>query len=230
MTVVAESKDVEAAEQHEQTRLIGEVNHATGNLVQRMLYWTAVLEEGARSADASAAVDQLKESLGELHSLVNRTMDLVRPVDGERIQVGVVDLVEAFGLRFGAGGDRVWAGNPSLRSDCSNAYVEVDPIQLDKALGMLAEATAPKTIQGDTSWVFEVSTPKPGRFQIQASRPFVMLEAESAPSSVGREVTLALAEKLLSAGGWELETTENEEEISLVTSFNFLCQGPGTQG
>ena len=66
-----------------------------------MYYWTALLEEEPESAEAGEAVACLKSSLGELHQLVNRAFELMRPVEARPIQVGASDLAKSIALRLG---------------------------------------------------------------------------------------------------------------------------------
>ncbi|RMD84501.1 MAG: hypothetical protein D6815_04065, partial [Candidatus Dadabacteria bacterium] len=120
-------------------RLIGEVSHAAGNLVHRMYYWTAILEDRREPADGEEAVRELRETLAGLHRLVKRTMDLLRPVKLRLIEVAGRDVLRSIALRLGA------APSEEETAACEqalDAMIAVDPVQLDRALGLLGEAVA----------------------------------------------------------------------------------------
>ncbi len=194
-------------------RLIGDVNHAAGNLVHRMYYWTGILEEEPTSTDAAEAVEQLKDSLGELHRLVNRTMDLVRPIEARPLVVAVNDVVTSIGLRLGC--RPLDAAGSAILDDLSHFEVSIDPNQLDRAIGMLGEAfTQPKVLS-----TLDLHIQRP--LQDTPAAPTVLVlecTVESDPGridervdSVTAAVSLALATRLLAVVDWRAMIDVDEE-------------------
>ena len=113
-------------------RLIGEVSHAAGNLVHRMYYWTGVLEEQPEPTDSDEAVRELRDTLGGLHQLVKRTMDLLRPVKLHLINVAAAELFRSVAIRLGVDlGDAEIAPNQGL----VRAELRVYPFQIARSFG-----------------------------------------------------------------------------------------------
>lgn len=205
--------------------LMREVNHATGNLVHRMFYWAELLGDRPPEQDLKEAVEALKGSLGELHRLVSRTFDLVRSVEVRPLGVAASDLVESVALRLGTQAD--FGDAPELESDLQGQRVSVDPLLVDRAMGLVAEALA--LTQDDAS------ESKVSSLRVRSSQP---VEGESATrdgillhcsvsgkvthscaqpgGEVAEAVSIALARKLLSALGWLIDLDEVNGERRLA--------------
>lgn len=201
-------------------RLIGDVNHAAGNLVHRMYYWTGVLEEEPAAINAAEAVEQLKNSLGELHRLVNRTMDLVRPIEARPLVVAANDVVTSVGLRLGT--RPLDEAGAAVLDELAHYEVSVDPNQLDRAIGMLGEAFVQPKGPEDTD--IPVSTldlfiQEPLK-DTEVAPTVLVLECSVAGDpnrvdervdSVSAAVSLALATRLLAVVDWRAMIDVDEE-------------------
>jgi hypothetical protein len=210
-----------AADHH----LMREVNHATGNLVHRMFYWAELLGDRPPEDETREAVEHLKGSLGELHRLITRTLDLVRTVEARPIQVGVPDLVRSVALRLGT--EPEWADPPTVCEALARCELAVDPLLVDRATGLVAEALSLQPREGQTP--VSVSP-----LQVRCSpggasytgRDGLLLhcvirrtptESPTPPDApVTDAVGIALARKLLAALGWLLDLEETNEERRLV--------------
>ena len=204
----------------EASRLLGDVNHAAGNLVHRMYYWTSLLEEEPGAANSGEVVDELKRSLGELHRLVNRAMDLVRPVEARPIPVAAGDLVKSIALRLGV---EPPADTACRLGDSVEAQVLVDPVQLDRAVGMLAELLPGEKagITCGVSAAYAAADAAAGeggeRFDFVASWP----ACEGPSDSTSHDVAVALAGKLLAIFGWRLSVESGEDGPHASISIPF---------
>ena len=205
--------------------LMREVNHATGNLVHRMFYWAELLGDRPPEDETREAVEHLKGSLGELHRLITRTLDLVRTVEARPIQVGVPDLVRSVALHLGT--EPEWSDPPGVREALACCELPVDPLLVDRATGLVAEALSLQAREGQS----EVSVSplhvrcSPGS-QEYMEREGLLLHCvirrtpAQGPTQPAAPVTdavgIALARKLLAALGWTLDLEETNEERRLV--------------
>lgn len=124
----------------EEGRLVGEASHAAGNLIHRLYYLTDVLEGGPHDDEASAALQQVKDALGELHVVVARSLALLKPVNVKTIQADAATVATSIARRLGAATDPL--EECEERARLRAMPLEVDPGQLDRAIGLLAEAVA----------------------------------------------------------------------------------------
>jgi hypothetical protein len=213
-------------------RLLGEVNHATGNLVHRMYYWTAILEEEPGSENAGEAVESLKSSLGELHRLVNRAFELMRPVEARPIPVAASDLAQSIAMRLGVN----LADPDDFLSDPASAAAEVqiDPVQLDKAVGMLRETLDSVSEDNGLSPLEIRPMHRNGRRRLERDG-FVLrcriyrdeVVGEPRDSTV-QDVAIALATKLLSVFDWVVEVEDVRDERRFVI-FVPMTKQPAVQ-
>lgn len=218
-----------------------EVNHATGNLVHRMFYWAELLEDAAPREDAREAVENLKSSLGELHRLVTRSLDLVREIELRPLEIPVLDLVRSIALRFGTEAD--WSEAPEAEAELSVRSASVDPLVVDRGMGLIAEAMIQhgKHPGTDVAAPFDV-TPLRVRYALAspdaAERDGVFLHfsiRSREPHNLARcgdqvddAVALALARKLITAIGWMLDIEEADGERRLVLFFPLAGDGGRT--
>jgi hypothetical protein len=212
--------------------LMREVNHATGNLVHRLFYWADLLGEGVPARDAQEAVEHLKSSLGELHRLVTRSLDLVRDVEIRPVGITVTDLVDGVALRFGTKPD--WSESPGLEEDLAGREVTVDPLLVDRGVGLLVEAVMHVATHEGTG-ACDVSALRVRRADVSTDpgeREGVFLHVtvkmpERRDENAGNDrppqsphvedaVTLALARKLLTAQGWLIDVERSESERRVV--------------
>jgi hypothetical protein len=206
--------------------LMREVNHATGNLVHRMFYWAELLGDRPPEEDLKETVEHLKDSLGELHRLVSRTFDLVRAVEVRPLGVAANDLVESIALRLGTRAD--FGDAPELEDDLAGQRVSVDPLLVDRAMGLVAEALS--LTRGDAepespacSLRVRASEPMEGD---AGSRDGILLHYSAGAkvthscaqpgSEVAEAVSIALARKLLAALGWLIDLDEVNGERRLA--------------
>jgi hypothetical protein len=131
----------------EEGRLAGEASHAAGNLIHRLYYLTDVLAHVPQAGEASEALAQLKDALGELHVLVARSLALLKPVKIKTMEVTAADVAMSVARRLGAEADAV--NQSSCAADLHAMPVEVDPTQLDRALRLLVEAFAERVADVD---------------------------------------------------------------------------------
>lgn len=211
--------------------LMREVNHATGNLVHRMFYWAELLGDRPPEEETREAVEHLKESLGELHRLVTRTLDLVRNVEARPIQIGVPDLVRSVALRLGT--EPEWADPPAAREVLERSELAVDPLLVERATGLISEALSlppPRGAQSEVSvspLLVRCSQGSDGQPDRQGLLLHCVIRRCSAPGSsqnaapVTDAVGIALARKLLAALGWVLELDETADERRLVLFIPF---------
>jgi len=205
--------------------LMREVNHATGNLVHRMFYWAELLGDRPPEEETREAVEQLKGSLGELHRLVTRTLDLVRTVEARPIQVGVPDLVRSVALRFGT--EAEWTDPPAVREALERCEVAVDPLLVERATGLIAEALSLLPREGENgvcvsplqvrcSQGADGNPERQGLLLHCVIRRNTQTSAGEPAAPVTDAVGIALARKLLAALGWILDLDETNDERRLV--------------
>ncbi len=192
-------------------RLIGDVSHAAGNLVHRMYYWTAILEEQPAESDGEEAVRELRETLGGLHRLVKKTMDLLRPVKLRLITVAGRDLVRSMALRLGAvpSEEEMTEHAAALENE-----IAVDPVQLDRALGLVAEAFPLDAGGRHTVTITTTSSGVPAIAIDSSLEPVAGVEV-SEPDRVDKEVGVALARKIFLALGWQADLFDTGKTKSL---------------
>ena len=205
--------------------LMREVNHATGNLVHRMFYWAELLSDRPPEPDVKEAVEKLKDSLGELHRLVTRTFDLVRTVEVRPLAVAANDLVGSIARRLGTPAD--FGDTPELEAELAGEQVSVDPLLVDRAMGLVAEALS---LSREDASASEVSP-----LRVRASQPIegektardgillhcsvgakVTHSCAQPGAEVGEAVSIALARKLLAALGWLIDLDEVNGERRLA--------------
>jgi hypothetical protein len=183
--------------------MFAEIDHDFGNIVHRMYYWSEVLEDkAAADPDGTEAVSELKEALTELHILLGRVMEFFKPVEMHLFSLPVEDLVARVSCRVGCA-NAVGLDSLSVRSLLSRE-VEVDPMQLDRAIDMVAEALV--STQGSASRpdidavrVDAVSKDDQRGIQIRLSaRP------NTEPSSALGHVNRGLVSRILGCMKWQL--------------------------
>jgi hypothetical protein len=204
----------------EDRELIREVRHAAGNLVQRMQYWTLLLEDEAKSEPGAEAVVSLRASLGTLHRLVIRTLDLVRPTETQAISVPASDVARALATRFHL--DYETAALDTL--DLLGGKTQVDALVLDLAFALLDEvfvasaAGAPNVRSVLGIDVVSTDRSDSSRALLLSLRALRRGEPNSDPfADVHAHVTTALASKLLAACGCGLLVEENGETTVRVS-------------
>lgn len=221
-----------AASDHQ---LIREVNHATGNLVHRMFYWAELLGDRPPEVETREAVEQLKDSLGELHRLITRTFDLVRTVEARPIPVALPDLVRSIALRLGT--EAEWVEPTAVCEALSRCEVAVDPLLVERATGLVAEALSLQPRAGASAvTVSPLRVRRSPGAESPGDREGLLLhcvirrtttEGPSQPAApVTDAVGIALARKLLAALDWVLELEETEQERRLVV---FIPVSPSPQ-
>jgi hypothetical protein len=208
-------------------RLMGEVSHAAGNIIHRLYYWAGVLEEHAGGNGPSReAIREFKESLGELHRLVKRALDLQRPVKLRPIPIASGDVVRSIALRF----RKSELDFPSTRSTELDAWdTIIDPVQLDRAIGMLEEAVNGR---GDVASMEMTAIIEHGDTGTDA-RPLDPADAgpalrvdcrarragdasDAAHLQASEEVCVALAMKLLHAFKWNVDVRNDGHTLHLL--------------
>jgi hypothetical protein len=205
--------------------LMREVNHATGNLVHRMFYWAELLGDRPPEDETREAVEHLKGSLGELHRLITRTLDLVRVVEARPIQVGVPDLVCSVALRLGT--EAEWTDPPAVREALERCELGVDPLLVERATGLVAEALSlqPRDVQTAVSvsslqvrcsYAADANPERQGLLLHCVIRRNPVQNSAEPSAPVTDAVGIALARKLLAALGWLLDLDETNEERRLV--------------
>lgn len=213
----------QSAPDHE---LMREVNHATGNLVHRLFYWAELIGDRPPETELKETVEHLKVSLGELHRLVSRTFDLVRVVEVRPLGIAANDLVVSIALRLGTQVD--FGDMPGLEDELAGQRVSVDPLIVDRAMGLVAEALA--LTRDDETPRCEVSS-----LRVRASQPTddettsrdgillhysvgsrVTHSCAQPGAEVAEAVSIALARKLLAALGWLIDLDEVNGERRLA--------------
>jgi len=153
---------------------------------------------------------------------VKKTMDLLRPVKLRLITVAGRDLVRSMALRLGA-----VPGEDELEEYASALEIEipVDPVQLDRALGLVADAFA-----RDAGGRHQISLGKVGD-----GIPAVRVESSLDPSATGeinepdrvdKEVGLALARKIFLALGWQADLLDYGKSKSLSIVVPLVAPAP----
>jgi hypothetical protein len=220
-----------AAEPDEQ--LLSELSHSLSNIIHRMYYWTGVLEdavlEDATSADTAPeddAVLEIKSSLGSLHEIIGRTMELVRPVASHPVTASAADLELSIGRRFDCVRLRSDADSGSADSLSGLATpVTVDPQLLGRVLALIGELACPDS---------EVSNP-PARLATkldqQAAQLYFQLELPaSAAAARGprMELVVALCSRFMAAFGASVEMVVSHAGTgrTLAVSLCFGLQVP----
>ena len=205
--------------------LMREVNHATGNLVHRMFYWAELLGDRPPEVELKEAVERLKDSLGELHRLVSRTFDLVRIVEVRPLGIAANDLVTSIALRLGTQVD--FGDTPALEAELAGQRVSVDPLIVDRAMGLVAEALALTRDESNPNPVStlrvrasqaseEEPTPRDGILLHCSVGAKVTHSCAQPGTEVAEAVSIALARKLLAALGWLIDLDEVNGERRLA--------------
>ena len=200
--------------------LMGEVSHATGNLLHRMRYWTSMLEAETLRGPAAEAVTELRSSLDGLQQLIARTMELLRPSDVRAIAIPVDDVVGTLAIRFG-----VDAGQALATAPGASAWpfpVLVDPALLDRGLILLAEAFERDPEGAEAGFSIDRGDPGPETppllmVRMRARRRASLRSDPYAP--VHHDVNLALATKLLGETGCICTAFESDGIVRLVISL-----------
>ncbi len=201
----------------EQARLIGDVSHAAGNLIHRMYYLTGVIEEEPSEGGALGALSQIRESLGSLHQLLNRTFALVQPVHVRPVPVAATDLVKSLTLRFG---ENPSGSSAELLAHLTGYELGVDLVHLDRALTMLAEALgrgdrASAAAPAASSWSVSVMRaagqqgPRSQQLSIDLVIDPAVGERELLSDGVQRAVGLALVGRVFGLFGWNMQVDES---------------------
>jgi hypothetical protein len=233
-----ESLKIAAPRPAGEAQLMREVNHATGNLVHRMFYWAELLEEAAPRKDAREAVENLKTSLGELHRLVTRSLDLVRDVELRPLEIPVLEVVRSIALRFGT--EPEWSDADEVETELVARTTAVDPLVLDRGLGLVAEALIQQEQRDgdDVNPCCDVSPlrvryahatvesgERDGVFLHFSVRTHDSHNLARKADDVDAAVALALARKLIVAVGWLLDIEEADGERCLVFFFPLADAG-----
>lgn len=124
----------------DQQKVLSEVSHDLANRFHRSYYFLDLLEDALAegSAEAGSLLGRLRESVSDIESMARGALDFVRPLELQRLDVSVADLVAS--LRQHAGLREV-----ALEGDegVGTARVSVDPARISATLAVLGrEATA----------------------------------------------------------------------------------------
>jgi hypothetical protein len=188
--------------------LFADVSHEVGNLVHKMYYWAAILEEDGADPQSAEVAGHMRESLGELHGLVSRTMDLLRPVKARPILISLEDLCLSLCARFGLSTDSCTEALAQL----GGRQTLVDPLQVDRAVGMLVEAFARRcgvnseadtlllTLQSSLTSKDPVDCIETAEIRCEAKFDVLVDERDAVAGAVGA----ALAQRLLEVVGWKI--------------------------
>jgi hypothetical protein len=195
--------------------LIREVRHAAGNLVQRMQYWTVLLEDQGTLGGAQESLTSLRTSLDALHRLFVRSLDLLRTTETRTSGISLRDLLVAIRLRFDG------VDEPSVLDTLEHRHTEVvvDPLILERAFEMLSEGLswAEAATNGRASATVTVEKDRKRAQHVAV----LTLDSVSAPrgpdpfAHVHARVTLALALKLFIALGFTATVDEGEDSVSV---------------
>jgi len=200
--------------------VFADVSHEAGNLAHKAYYWMALLEEDAGNPESSEAAGHVRDCLGELHGLVSRTMELLRPVKARPFLCPLDDLYGSLCVRFGTDSD----GASDLLARVGAREVLVDPLQVDRAVGMLKEAFALRTgadTEADslTLTLDIVPAAKDSATPVDTAKivccaKFVTqaIERDTVTSTIGA----ALAQKLLKVVGWGV-TLDDDASFRTLT-------------
>jgi len=208
---------------HADDELIREVRHAAGNLVQRIQYWTVLLEDELPAERAGEPFASLRSSLDCLHRLVVRSLDLLRATESRPITVSIGDVATAFALRFG-GAEAITVES----SDTMNGDVAVDPLLLERALALLSEVlAAPEDVTNDRAAITVSRDPDTTRAAVTVSLRATWRDCGGDPfARVQARVALALALKLLDSSSVVTHVVESDDGIVLrvVIPLHFNVQ------
>ena len=200
--------------------LFAEVSHEVGNLVHKMYYWTAILEEDGQDLQSAEIAGHMRASLGELHGLVSRTMDLLRPVKARPILICLEDLCQSLCTRFGVSTDSCTEALAQL----GGRQALVDPLQVDRAVGMLVEAFARRrgansdadtlllTLQSSLASKDSLDRGETAEIRCEAKFDILVDERDAVAGAVGA----ALAQRLLEVVGWKV-SIDDQPSIRTLT-------------
>jgi len=191
--------------------LLGDLRHATGNLLQRMRYWTSLLEGEALGVHGAEAVAELRSSFDGLQALVTGTMELLRTSEVRHIAIRAADLVRAIELRFETRSDAA-----SLSSD---AQVFADAALLDRALTLVSEVVLPLGADAPcpASTVIagvDASDASSVRLRVTVQAYCARLDRSELYGVIREEMNLALAKKLLAETGCSFTWARHEGIVS----------------
>jgi hypothetical protein len=193
---------------HVDDELVREVRHAAGNLVQRIQYWTVLLEDDLPE-HAREPLAGLKGSLDCLHRLIVRSLDLVRTTESRPMSLSIGDVAAAFALRFGAAID-------IATPDATSGEVSVDPLILERALALIGEALVCDTTNGRAALtVARDPIAEPGFVVISLRAAWRSEERGDPFVRVQARVAFALALKLLDGSGFATHVDESDDVVEL---------------
>jgi len=213
----------ETAGSEDSARIAGEASHAAGNLIHRLYYLAEVIEGDSGSDDIPEALSELKEALGELHTLVARSMALLRPVKVETTRYSCVDIALSIAQGFGGDGSEIKAETPSpVLDELTGREADVDPTQLAHAVGLLSDVLhgeKPETarsglicIRTAIRTVFdskEAAGKKVFGFFVTVLKPRTGTLMNADRDDVGAALAVAVASRIL--GTFECEVIRNND-------------------
>lgn len=215
-------------------QLFSDVSHEAGNLVHKAYYWMALLEEGGDDPESREAAVHVRDCLGQLHGLISRSMELVRPVKARPFLCPIEDLYGSLCSRFGTDG----SVSAQALAQAGTREALVDPLQVDRAVGMLKEAFALRTGAGtdDDSLTLTLelfadakdSSAVVGTAEIVCCAKFDATVIER--DTVAGEVGAALARKLLEVVGWDVALTDDGSLRTLTIRVPLSSQTDARNG
>lgn len=199
--------------------ILDEVEHDVGNLMHRMYYWCESLEQFSHgNSDALEATGELRESMSELYRLISRTTDLMRPLQVHTFEVGVGDVCRRIMQRLGCNAHF----DESVLGRFCDREVRVDPMPLDRALDMIAEALGCTDRQCGPAIDVQVKIEKyegPSSASSACSAylhlDLRLREASSKdlrqwrPGGASERICQSLAARILDGFGWKIESSVN---------------------
>jgi hypothetical protein len=197
--------------------LIREVRHAAGNLVQRMHYWTVLIEDQNTAAAAAESLAGLRTSLDSLHRLIVRSLDLLRTTELRPVSMPLADVVKGVTIRFGApdGIDARDATAARVRE------VALDPLALERAVTMLAEAlgAGPATNGRAAAGVTIIEDAADGAAELSLEWTADPQRADDPFTHVHARLALALALKLLDELGLATMVERHDDVVVVRITF-----------
>jgi len=188
--------------------VLATVDHAFGNLFQRLYHLIRTL----RTGEGQHSVPVLESSIRELHGLLELFVDYVAPMSLEVRPVPIADVTRSFCRHAD---DQLGAGRLQVSVDADGeATVVIDPARLARAFHLLAPSLAESAGRPCAECGIARSAT---HFEIR-------VDGSNPSKSAAADLRWALAEKLVDLQGGELRRLENGRNAGWILRLPLMLK------